>query len=100
MPRHTSGSTSASQVTTPSMVAMLGWIMPLPLHVPPMCTCLPPMVTYMERQERCAWNGLSRYTCCPTHKPPAQSTGSKSQAGGASGWNPEDGRIWTVSSCY
>lgn len=29
----------------PNMVAMLGWIMPLPLHMPPMCTGLPPMVT-------------------------------------------------------
>lgn len=45
MSLHTVGSTAASQVTMPSMVAMLGWIMPLPLHMPPMWTGLPPMVT-------------------------------------------------------
>mmetsp|Transcript_34562 Transcript_34562/g.87399 ORF Transcript_34562/g.87399 Transcript_34562/m.87399 type:complete len:256 (+) Transcript_34562:549-1316(+) len=42
--RHVSGSTSASHVTTPSMVAMLGWIMPEPLHMPPTVTGLPPML--------------------------------------------------------
>jgi hypothetical protein len=45
MPRQTSVSTAASVVTTPSMVAMLGWIMPLPLHMPPTLTGTPPMVT-------------------------------------------------------
>mmetsp|Transcript_14167 Transcript_14167/g.41155 ORF Transcript_14167/g.41155 Transcript_14167/m.41155 type:complete len:206 (+) Transcript_14167:1302-1919(+) len=44
MPCHTSASTLASHVTTPSMVAMLGWIMPDPLHMPPRLTSLPPSV--------------------------------------------------------
>mmetsp|Transcript_25671 Transcript_25671/g.48671 ORF Transcript_25671/g.48671 Transcript_25671/m.48671 type:complete len:345 (+) Transcript_25671:524-1558(+) len=35
-------STAASHVTTPSMVAMLGWIMPDPLEQPPMLTSTPP----------------------------------------------------------
>ncbi len=30
MSRHASGATAASLVTTPSMVAMLGWIIPEP----------------------------------------------------------------------
>mmetsp|Transcript_9207 Transcript_9207/g.40519 ORF Transcript_9207/g.40519 Transcript_9207/m.40519 type:complete len:279 (+) Transcript_9207:299-1135(+) len=33
-----SGSTTASHVTTPNMVAMFGWIMPLPLPMPPTLT--------------------------------------------------------------
>ena len=32
---------STSVVTNPSMVHMLGWIMPEPLHIPPMVTFLP-----------------------------------------------------------
>ncbi len=43
--RHSWGSTAASQVTTLSMVAMLGWIMPLPLAMPPTLTALPPIST-------------------------------------------------------
>mmetsp|Transcript_11775 Transcript_11775/g.25250 ORF Transcript_11775/g.25250 Transcript_11775/m.25250 type:complete len:303 (+) Transcript_11775:438-1346(+) len=42
---HASALTAASHVTTESMVAMLGWIIPEPLHMPPMCTVLPPMFT-------------------------------------------------------
>mmetsp|Transcript_13477 Transcript_13477/g.57033 ORF Transcript_13477/g.57033 Transcript_13477/m.57033 type:complete len:277 (+) Transcript_13477:295-1125(+) len=37
-----SGSTTASHVTTPNMVAMFGWIMPLPLPMPPTRTFFPP----------------------------------------------------------
>jgi hypothetical protein len=40
--RHASGSTFASHVTTPSMVAMFGWIIPLPLPMPPIRTLRPP----------------------------------------------------------
>mmetsp|Transcript_1590 Transcript_1590/g.6660 ORF Transcript_1590/g.6660 Transcript_1590/m.6660 type:complete len:216 (-) Transcript_1590:854-1501(-) len=39
--RHASTSTGASHVTTPSMVAMFGWIMPLPLPMPPTFTTRP-----------------------------------------------------------
>jgi hypothetical protein len=40
--RHSLASTAASQVTTPSMVAMLGWIMPDPLAHPPIVISTPP----------------------------------------------------------
>lgn len=40
---HRASSTAASQVTTHSMVAMLGWIMPDPLAKPPARTLTPPI---------------------------------------------------------
>ena len=40
-----SGLMAQSVVTKHSMVAMLGWIMPLPLEMPPILTVLPPIST-------------------------------------------------------
>ena len=40
-----SGEMAQSVVTKHSMVAMLGWIMPLPLEMPPSLTVLPPVST-------------------------------------------------------
>ena len=41
-----SGVMAQSVVTKHSMVAMLGWIMPLPLEMPPRVTVLPPISTW------------------------------------------------------
>ena len=46
MARQRGGAMAASVVMTPSMVAMLGWIMPDPLAMPPMRTGRPPMLVY------------------------------------------------------
>jgi hypothetical protein len=46
MPLHVGESTAASHVTTPNIVAMFGWIIPLPLHIPPTFTDLPPRVIF------------------------------------------------------
>mmetsp|Transcript_34535 Transcript_34535/g.58013 ORF Transcript_34535/g.58013 Transcript_34535/m.58013 type:complete len:313 (+) Transcript_34535:603-1541(+) len=43
--RQSLASTATSQVTTPSMVAMLGWIMPDPLAHPPIVISTPPIMT-------------------------------------------------------
>ena len=40
--RQSFGSTATSHVSTPSMVAMLGWIIPLPFEQPPMVISVPP----------------------------------------------------------
>ena len=45
MVRQRPGSTDASVVMMASMVAMLGWIMPLPLAKPPTRTGMPPIFT-------------------------------------------------------
>ena len=42
------GSTEASVVTAASMVAMLGWIMPEPLAMPPTLIFVPPMVVCIQ----------------------------------------------------
>lgn len=42
---HSNSSTAASEVITLSMVAMLGWIMPDPLAMPPTRTFAPPIST-------------------------------------------------------
>lgn len=49
--RHTSAATGASHVTTESIVAMFGWIIPEPLHMPPTRTGRPPT----EASSAAAW---------------------------------------------
>ena len=43
--RRNDGATAASVVMNPSIVAMFGWIIPEPLHMPPMRTVRPPRST-------------------------------------------------------
>ena len=46
---HSPGSTAASVVMMASMVAMLGWIMPLPLAKPPTRMGVPPTLICRQR---------------------------------------------------